>query len=96
MDFLRKLDFCIQETVLYLDAYPDCRQALEYYRETLAGLTGMTCSDAEFAASLRFNTLEYVVNKLSLLRHACRSLGSSDMELLAAQAARMMELLEIH
>lgn len=71
-------------------------QALEYYRETFAGLTGMTCSDAEFAASLRFNTLEYIVNKLSLLRHACRSLGCSDMELLAAQAARLMELLEIH
>ena len=35
MDFLRKLDFCIQETVLYLDAYPDCRQALEYYHKLL-------------------------------------------------------------
>ena len=28
---LRALDFAIQETVLYLDAYPECKQALEYY-----------------------------------------------------------------
>lgn len=71
-------------------------QALHYHRETLAKLTGVQLTDAEFAALLRFNTLEYIVNKLSLLRHACRSLGSSDMERLAAQAARLMELLEIH
>ncbi|MBR4100393.1 MAG: phosphotransferase [Oscillospiraceae bacterium] len=70
--------------------------ALDYYRDTLASLSGITLSDAEYEAALRFNTLEYIVNKLSLLRHACRSLGRSDMELLAAQAARMMELLEIH
>lgn len=32
---LRALDFAIQETVLYLDAYPDCREALNYYHELL-------------------------------------------------------------
>ena len=31
MNTLRAIDFAIQETVLYLDAYPHCRQALDYY-----------------------------------------------------------------
>ena len=30
---LQQIDFSIQETVLYLDAYPDCCEALSYYRE---------------------------------------------------------------
>ncbi len=32
---IRALDFAIQETVLYLDAYPENRQALEYYHQLL-------------------------------------------------------------
>ena len=32
---IRALDFAIQETVLYLDAYPENRQALEYYHSLL-------------------------------------------------------------
>ena len=32
---LRALDFAIQETVLYLDAYPENPQALEYYHQLL-------------------------------------------------------------
>jgi spore coat protein JB len=32
---IRALDFAIQETVLYLDAYPENRQALEYYHTLL-------------------------------------------------------------
>ncbi|MBQ9805800.1 MAG: spore coat protein CotJB [Clostridia bacterium] len=35
MQMLRALDFAIQETVLYLDAYPDNRQALEYYHRLI-------------------------------------------------------------
>ncbi len=30
---LQALDFAINETVLYLDAYPDCREALDYYHK---------------------------------------------------------------
>ena len=33
MNKLQKLDFAIQETVLYLDAYPDCCEALALYRQ---------------------------------------------------------------
>lgn len=32
---LRALDFAIQETVLYLDAYPDCQEALSYYHKLI-------------------------------------------------------------
>ncbi len=32
---LQKLDFSIQETVLYLDAYPDCCEAKSYYHHLL-------------------------------------------------------------
>ena len=30
-DNLRQMDFSIYETVLYLDAYPDDREAMEFY-----------------------------------------------------------------
>ena len=33
---IRALDFAIQETVLYLDADPENKQALEYYHQLLA------------------------------------------------------------
>lgn len=33
MQRLQKLDFSIQETVLYLDAYPDCCEAKAYYHQ---------------------------------------------------------------
>lgn len=35
MNKLRTLDFAIIETGLYLDAYPQCRRALEYYHRLL-------------------------------------------------------------
>ena len=35
-DRLREVDFAINETVLYLDAYPDCAAALNYYKELTA------------------------------------------------------------
>ena len=28
---IQEIDFSLYETVLYLDAYPDCREALDYY-----------------------------------------------------------------
>ena len=31
MKELQKLDFALYETILYLDAYPYCTEALEYY-----------------------------------------------------------------
>ena len=33
---LRSLDFSIVDTVLYLDAYPDCREALAHYHKLLS------------------------------------------------------------
>ena len=33
---IQEIDFSIYETVLYLDAYPDCREALAYYHTLLS------------------------------------------------------------
>ena len=33
---IQELDFSIYETVLYLDAYPDCGEALAYYHALLS------------------------------------------------------------
>lgn len=35
MNLLRAIDFAIQETVLYLDAYPNCQKALAYYHKLI-------------------------------------------------------------
>ena len=46
---LQTIDFAIVETTLYLDAYPHCRAALDYYhkliaeREALAGAINEKC-----------------------------------------------------
>ena len=44
---IRAVDFSIQETVLYLDAYPHCADALNYYhqlKEIRERLVGEYCS----------------------------------------------------
>ena len=33
MHRLQELDFALQETILYLDAYPNCGEAMSYYRK---------------------------------------------------------------
>jgi len=33
---LREVDFSLTETVLYLDAYPDSAEAMQYYRKLMA------------------------------------------------------------
>lgn len=35
MDKIRKVDFALNETVLYLDVYPNSREALNYYHQLL-------------------------------------------------------------
>ena len=39
MNQLQQLDFALHETVLYLDAYPNCAAALAYYHQLLAERT---------------------------------------------------------
>jgi spore coat protein JB len=34
-DKLRKVDFSIIDTALYLDSYPDCQKALAYYNKLM-------------------------------------------------------------
>ena len=35
MNKLRTVDFAIIETALYLDSYPKCKKALDYYRQLI-------------------------------------------------------------
>lgn len=35
MNRLRKVDFALADTILYLDAYPQCKAAMEYYKKLL-------------------------------------------------------------
>ena len=36
MNKLRKIDFALVDTILYLDAYPHCKTAMEYYKKLLS------------------------------------------------------------
>ena len=38
---LQMIDFAIVDTVLYLDMYPDCRKALDYYHKLLGERAGI-------------------------------------------------------
>lgn len=39
MNRLRKVDFALSDTILYLDAYPQCKAAMEYYKKLLGERT---------------------------------------------------------
>jgi spore coat protein JB len=40
---IQEIDFSIYETVLYLDAYPNCREALAYYHTLLSQRKALMC-----------------------------------------------------
>ncbi len=69
--------------------------ALRYQRERLSLSTGIVLTDRQYRDILRFNTLEYCVNKLTILRLAGKHLGLNYTEKLAENAARMMDILNI-
>ncbi len=69
--------------------------ALSRHRERLSLLTGVTLTDVQYNAVLRFSTLEFCVNKLSILRLAGRKLGLDYTEQLAANASAFMKLINI-
>ena len=70
--------------------------ALGYYRKKLSELTGKVLSDKEYFSSLRFNTLEFCVNKLSILRIAGNYLKLSYTHKLAENTARMLDVLKYY
>ena len=66
-DILRALDFAIQETVLYLDAYPEDREALEYYhtlveqRKQVANAYEEKCGPLTIYGNRSFNSWDWTV-----------------------------------
>ena len=70
--------------------------ALDYYRKKLSELTGEALTDEEFLSALHFNTLEFCVNKLSILRIAGNYLKLSYTRQLAENTARMLDVLKYY
>ncbi len=68
--------------------------ALTYYKRKFEQLSQTEMSDAEYSEILEFNTLEYCVNKLSLLRLADKKLSFGYTRQLALNTARMLTILE--
>ena len=68
LDLLRALDFAIQETVLYLDAYPDSHEALEYYhrlieqREQVCKHYESTCGPLTIYGNVSKNSWDWTSN----------------------------------
>ena len=66
MKQLRAIDFAIQETVLYLNAYPENRQALEYYhqlmeqRKTLMSAYEKSCGPITMYGNTSRNSWDWV------------------------------------
>ncbi len=66
MQKLRQIDFCLVETVLYLDVYPDHPQALEYYhklveeRQDLMEQYQLTCGPLTVYGNKSRNSWEWV------------------------------------
>ena len=68
--------------------------ALEHYRNRISDLTGVFLSKAEYWKLLRFNTMEFCVNKLCVLRLAGKQLHVEMPHDLAVQTARMIRLIQ--
>lgn len=73
----------------------EVRSALGYHRQRLAELTGVSLTDEQYSAILRFCTLEFCVNKLSMLRIAARRISLPHIEQLAKNTSAMMDILDI-
>lgn len=71
----------------------EVKSALRYYKERISSLTGVTLTDEEHKCILEFNTYEYCVNKLSVLRLASKKLGMDYTDKFVKNAARLIEIL---
>ncbi|MBQ9784866.1 MAG: spore coat protein CotJB [Clostridia bacterium] len=66
LETLRALDFAIVETALYLDVYPQCAEALEYYhaliaqRETVAAAYEKGCGPLTIYGNRSLNSWDWV------------------------------------
>ena len=43
LEALRAIDFSIYDVILYLDAYPNCKEALEYYHRLMKDKEALSC-----------------------------------------------------
>ena len=73
----------------------EVRSALSYHRQRLSELTGVSLTDKQYAVILRFNMLEFCINKLSMLRIAARRIPLPYIEQFTRNTSAMMDILDI-
>ena len=73
----------------------EVRRALAYHRQRLSEMTGVSLTDEQYASILRFCTLEFCINKLTMLRIAARRLPLPYIEQFTRNTSAMMDILDI-
>ncbi len=82
-------------SILHQLSAEEVHSALSYHRRQLGERTGVSLTDEQYKAVLRFCTLEFCVNKLTMLRIAARRISLPHIEQLAKNTSAMMDILDI-
>ena len=71
------------------------REMIGYFKKTLLGKLGIGIESRKYTQILRFNALEYAVNRLTLLRLVNKKFGHSSIEQMTVNMSRLMNILKI-
>ncbi len=85
----------VEYLISVLDRLSDSEvnDALDYYKNRFEALSGTHINSDEYCSVLMYNTLEYCVNKLSLLRLADLELKTGYISLLVSNTSRMTDII---
>ena len=86
------IEFLIFELHKFADN--EVRELIAYYKNNLLSALNMNIQNEDYKRILKFNTLEYIVNKLSVYRLADVSLKFEFMSGVCKNAARMLLIVE--
>lgn len=70
-------------------------EMIRYFKKTLLEKLGIEIESQQYAQILRFNALEYTVNRLSLLRLVNQTFKQSVIDQMTRNMSRLMDILEI-
>ena len=86
------IEFLIFELHKFAD--DEVRELIAYYKNNLLSALNINIQKADYERILEFNTLEYIVNKLSVYRLADVSLKLAFIKKMCKNAARMLLIIE--
>ena len=86
------IEFLIFELHKFAD--DEVRELIAYYKNNLLSALNINIQKADYERILEFNTLEYIVNKLSVYRLADVSLKLAFIKQMCKNAARMLLIIE--